>query len=293
MPTYDYDAQALVPTASKTAAYTAAVNDLVIVDASSSSVAITLPTAPPDLSTVGVKRYDATFNAANVPTVAPGGADAFLGGSTSAVPLLSQGQTIIYQYSASRAQWIARSTDQPLPPGFVPADYGYIGWAYDPISAYASNLAITAGQAYFTLVPVRQATKVTNVVLHVGAAGSGLTSGQCFAGLFDGNGNLLSATADQSTNWQTAGLWVMPLTAAQSVAAGWYFVGFFANGTTLPKFFYNAAALSGIGDSGRGPGVNFSRGRFNTDTTHTGLTTAFHTPATLGGTNDAFWAAVS
>lgn len=114
MTIHDYDAKELVPTAAKTSSYTAAVNDLVIVDGTSSSVAITLPTAPHDRSTVAVKRWDATYTSANTPTVAPGGSDAFLGGSTTPANLYLQGQVFIFQYSASRTQWIVRSTDEPL-----------------------------------------------------------------------------------------------------------------------------------------------------------------------------------
>jgi hypothetical protein len=114
MSTLAYTAQVLVPTTVKTAAYTAAVNDLVIVDGTSSSVPITLPTAPPDMSSVAVKRYDATFTPANIPTIAPGGSDAFLGGGTTPAQLALQGQVYIFQYQASTAQWLVRSTDQPL-----------------------------------------------------------------------------------------------------------------------------------------------------------------------------------
>lgn len=128
MVTHYYDALALVPTATKTAAYTAAVSDLVIVDATSSSVPITLPTAPPDLTSVGVKRQDATYTSANVPTIAPGGSDAFLGGGTTPLQLKLQGQVFILQYSASLAQWIVRSTDEPL---------GALDSRYEPLEQFA------------------------------------------------------------------------------------------------------------------------------------------------------------
>lgn len=114
MTLYAYDAQALVPTAAKTSAYTAAVNDLVIVDGTGSSVAITLPTTPADRAVVAVQRWDATYTVGNVPTVAPGGSDAFLGGSTTPAQLLFQGQIYVFQYSASRTQWIVRAIDEPL-----------------------------------------------------------------------------------------------------------------------------------------------------------------------------------
>ncbi len=46
MTLYAYDAQALAPTAAETSAYTAAVDDLVIVDGTSSSLGLTRPALP-------------------------------------------------------------------------------------------------------------------------------------------------------------------------------------------------------------------------------------------------------
>lgn len=173
--------------------------------------------------------------------------------------------------------------------GFAPADYGFIAWSYDPATAYANNI-ITAGQANLMLIPVRAATTITNVITHVAVAGATLTSGQCFAGLFNSSGTLLSATADQSTAWQSVGLKTMALTSAQSVAAGLYYVGIFGNGTTLPQFYYNGAAKAGVGAST----TIGSTPRMVIDTTNTGLTTAFHSPATLTSANAPYyWAAVS
>ena len=114
MTIYAYNARSLVPTSTKTSAYTASVDDLVIVDGTSSSIVITLPTAPADLSCVGVVRSDATYTAANTPTVAVGGSDAFLGGSTTAAQLVLQQQMLIFQYRASTSQWIISNADEPL-----------------------------------------------------------------------------------------------------------------------------------------------------------------------------------
>lgn len=290
----------LVPTSTKTSAYTASVNDLVIVDGTSGSPVITLPTAPPNLSCVGVKRYDATYAAGNIPTVAPGGSDAFLGGSTTPAQLLLQGQVFILQYNSATAQWFVRSTDEPLSGldsrylsatgNFSPSDYGYISWSYDPAFGASASTAPTAGQAYGVLVPIRQNTTITNVVLSIGFAGATLTSGQCFAGLMDHSGNLLSATADQSTTWQSAGLKTMALTAPQAVTPGMYYVAFFGNGTTMPKFWYSGVLFPN--DSAGGQFTSSPRNA--ADTTHTGLTTAFHTPATFTAlATTPFWAAVS
>lgn len=111
-----YDEQALIATTSKTSNYTAAVDDLVIVDGHSGSPVITLPTSPSGPApTVGVKRLDSTsFTSGNTPTIAVAGGNAFLGGSTTAINLILQGHTYILQYDPSRSQWIVVSTDVPV-----------------------------------------------------------------------------------------------------------------------------------------------------------------------------------
>jgi hypothetical protein len=175
------------------------------------------------------------------------------------------------------------------PPGtFAPADYGYISWNYDPIMANG-GLIIVAGEAYLSLVPVRSGATITNVVLDVNTVGSSLTSGQCFAGLFNSSGALLSATADQSTAWASTGLKTMALTTPQTVTPGLYYVGFFANGTTMPKFEYFSNAVATIGATGS----MAVHPRAVLDTTHTGLTTAFPSTATLSASLNTYWAAVS
>lgn len=171
---------------------------------------------------------------------------------------------------------------------FNPVDYGWISWNYDPTLANTSTTGPTAGQAYLSLLPIRIATTVTNVILNIATAGSGLTSGQCFAGLFNSSGTLLAATADQSSPWATPGLKTQALTTPQAISAGIYYVGIFGNGTTLPKFRYISTA---IGVNG---GQFTASPRYVIDSTNTGLTTAFHSPATLTSVASLpFWAAVS
>jgi hypothetical protein len=65
----------LTPTATKTAAYTAAVNDLVVVNATSANVPITLPTAPADKSMIAVKMIAVGTGFGTSITV--GGSDVF------------------------------------------------------------------------------------------------------------------------------------------------------------------------------------------------------------------------
>ena len=93
---------ALAPTAVKTSAYTAAVNDLVPVDLTSASVTVTLPAAPADKAQVAVKVV--TAGSSHSLTVAASGSDVFnksAGDTTLTFSLVNQGA--ILQYKASGA----------------------------------------------------------------------------------------------------------------------------------------------------------------------------------------------
>lgn len=87
---------ALTPTALKTANYTAAAGDLVLVDASGGNITITLPAAPADLAPVGIERIDSS---ANTVTIARGGTDKFYTGTGPT------SFTLPLQYSYARLQY--------------------------------------------------------------------------------------------------------------------------------------------------------------------------------------------
>lgn len=107
-----YAAQ-LVPTAVKTANYTAAASDLVACDTTSGSFTVTLPNAPPDGTRVVVKHV--IQGSANTVTVACAGSDVFnkTSGATSAT-LTLLAQAIQVQYKASSHIWYVVADDLPL-----------------------------------------------------------------------------------------------------------------------------------------------------------------------------------
>jgi len=167
-----------------------------------------------------------------------------------------------------------------------PADHNLLEWAYDPALAVNNSLP-TAGTVNWVRIKVRRARTVTNVVLYVATAGSTLTSGQCFAALYTGDGNLLSDTGNMSTTWNSAGSKTMPLNAPQSVTPGNYILGFVSNGTTQPAFARSAgSAIVNVGLVG-GAAARFG-------TANTGVTTAM--PAALspmGPVGVGWWGALS
>jgi hypothetical protein len=152
------------------------------------------------------------------------------------------------------------------------ADSGVLAWSFDPASMY-SGLALNAGLLYLAAVPIRQQMTVSNILHFVSAAGSGLTSGQNLACLYQ-NGQLQGVTADQSAAWASTGLKTAALTAPATLLPGMAYAGFFGNGTTRAALAQSASsAFNGIVNAG-----NASRAVY--DSSHTGLTTA--PPATLG-----------
>lgn len=161
-----------------------------------------------------------------------------------------------------------------------PGDQGLISWSMDPGIVSSQTAPNAAGTAHVVRLRVDVATTITNIFLRVGVAGSGLTSGQCFAALYQG-GNLLAQTADQSTAWALTGTKTMPLSTPQAVAAGFVDVLFWANGTTLPQFI-RGSTLADFTNVGGAATPRFSRA-------NTGLTTT--APASIGArTNDTAFA---
>lgn len=289
------------PTAVKTANYTASAGDLVPCDVSGGSFAVTFPTAPADGTNVMLKLVKNNAANSNTLTYNTAGSDVIdiaSGATSGTVTLPGRGKR--FQYYAASHIWYEISSDDQLSQFdarytsglFLPSDYGFLAWNFDPVKAYTAGTVLTAGEQYLELLPIRQATTITNVIFQINTAGATLTSGENFAGLFDHTGALLSATADQSTVWTSTGTKVMALTTPQSVAAGMYYVGWFANGTTTPKLQIDAASNPNLGVP---TGSQFlTNPRSVLDTTHTGLTTAFHSPATLTASASNYtWVAVS
>lgn len=102
----------LVPAPVQTAAYSAQVSDLVPVDLTTQSVAVTLPTSPADKSQVGVEIV--TAGASHTCTVVTGGTDVLYktGGGTT-YTLSVQGENALFEYQLSGAIWHVVSSGAP------------------------------------------------------------------------------------------------------------------------------------------------------------------------------------
>lgn len=106
-----YWTAALTQTAVQTANCTASPNQLVRVDTTSGNVTVTLPSAPPAGTVVGVKMV--TLGGSNTVTVTTVAGDVFNkagGGTTATLSLSGQGQLLEYQGGI----WLVISDDLPL-----------------------------------------------------------------------------------------------------------------------------------------------------------------------------------
>jgi hypothetical protein len=129
----------------------------------------------------------------------------------------------------------------------------FLGWSFD--AAHASGTAIlgTAGSVYGTAIQLPSPQTVSNLWYDITTAGGTLTSGDCWALLFNAAGTLIGQSADQHTIWATAGVGGTAaggtaLTASAtgsltSLPAGTYYGAVVATGTTLPTFATSAAPV--------------------------------------------------
>lgn len=97
----------LVPTATKTGAYTAAVGDLAMMNVAGGGTALLLPSAPADKAQVGYRAIGATTAVPLVITA--GGSDTIgtAGATTASIPLADE--VGVLQYQAASTRWLAVS----------------------------------------------------------------------------------------------------------------------------------------------------------------------------------------
>ena len=167
-------------------------------------------------------------------------------------------------------------------PGFdayywSPADMGLLAETF-PIHENATGTILpTAGRIECFRLKVPQAGWCTNVDVSLSAVGATLTAGQNFGALFHRDGTLIAQTTDQSAAWvaSTPVLKNMPLASGPVyLAVGEYYVGVWANGSTLPTFHRSTSFVAATLNRGA------AAPNFRVCSANTGLTTT--APATLG-----------
>lgn len=179
-------------------------------------------------------------------------------------------------------------TNEPALNGLNPASFGSLGWTVDPMVC-ASSAQISPGKVFLNQFTATVTGPIGHLLYNVATAGVTLTAGQCGLAVYD-NGEaaanvltLLGQTADQSTAWLTGGYLDTALLASVNVVQGdSYYVGWLANGTTVPFFSRGgnmAALLTNINQS--------SGGLVRAGMTVAGSLTAFPTTIAYAGMNNA------
>jgi hypothetical protein len=164
--------------------------------------------------------------------------------------------------------------------GFQPADHNLDAWTFDPALAQGSSTP-TAGVLQLGKIKLGAAASVASIIATVTATGTGLTSGQNFAGLYNSSGTLLATTADQTSAWGTTGAKTMTLTGGPyTLAAGTYYGALLANASTTPPTF-----LTGHSSSSSTLNIGLTIGRYVTS--GSGLT-ALPSSVTLASASASF-----
>lgn len=168
--------------------------------------------------------------------------------------------------------------------------YGFVALPYDPVSAGASSL-LASGTVYMIRVDIAAPATFTTITIPIFTAGSGLTAGQNFAGVYTAAGTRVAVTADQSAAWATSGVKSMALTAPYAAAAGTYYIALLANGTTPPGVLRSVStgAVEGVLNFGLTPATaRWTTGPTGQTTLPLSVTMASRTLA-----NISFWAGIS
>jgi hypothetical protein len=180
---------------------------------------------------------------------------------------------------------------------FTPAEAGVIAWNFDPGLVQSSSIP-ASGAITLIRVNLRSARSITNVAVGVGVIGSGLTSGQNFAGLYAGQtagaytaGQLIGVSADQTTPWGTTGLKTAALAGGPfAVPAGFCWVAILSNvSTTVPSFIRGGAQAAAFANAG----CTASTARWATSSSTGTTLPSTITPSASALTGITYWAAVS
>lgn len=174
---------------------------------------------------------------------------------------------------------------------FLPQDAGFRAWNDDP--ARIGSSAVPASNTIQAIrVEVRAPMTITNVVLFQFTAGTGLTSSQCFAGLYNSSGVQIGVTADQSTAWGsgTSVFKTMALAGGPFVIGpGFYWVLAVQNGSSNLAWgrFQNQTATNA------NAGLSVANSRWATAGTGTSLPGSFTPSSALTQTALEYWAGLS
>lgn len=128
-----------------------------------------------------------------------------------------------------------------------PSYHGAIAWTLDPPLANASA-AMGAGKLYYGEIVLRQPVFIASPKISIYIASGGATMNNCYVGLCDNTGALLSVSADQSANWTGTGTKTITLSTGNlNLAAGTYYIALLCgNGSSTPPSLQRGSGTGGV-----------------------------------------------
>lgn len=296
----------LTPTGIKTGNYTAQPGDFVIVQsAANRSVTITFPAGAATGSLAGVKLINGT----GFPVIVQAaGTDVFdvLPAGTTGIEMYTTGATFIAQYQAANTTWYIQSASYTEPatipslpatgvlPGApaansaLPHDLGFVTWSYDPayLNSPLAGTALSSGTIYLVMCQVRATAVLSNAfAAWITSAGSGLTAGQNFVGVYSAVGTRLGVSADVTGAFGAGGAFSAGFTQNVTVVPPYVWAAFLSNGT-VPPSFARTVSQAGVLANGNLSAVN---ARFGTVSgTFTSLPSSVNT-ALINTAATAYW----
>ena len=176
------------------------------------------------------------------------------------------------------------------PTNFDALSSGYKAWTFPAEQVSGTGQSSGAGVITMGKVLVNSTQSVSNIYLYINTGGSGLTSGQNFAGVYNSSGTLVATTADLTTPWAGTGWMTHALVGAPyGLSQGAYWVAIMSNGTTRPAFGKNNNLLSGALYNGLLTTANL---RFCTNGTGTTALPSSITPSSNVTSNVPYWFAL-
>lgn len=125
------------------------------------------------------------------------------------------------------------------------AALGFLAMNYDPALG-AAGTTVAAGVVNMIRFDLMRAATLSTVTVGVTTAGTTLTAGQNFAGIYDSAGTLVAVSADQTVAWGTTGEKNIAMAVPYAAAAGAYYAALLSNGTTPPNFLRSATGAAGV-----------------------------------------------
>ena len=146
---------------------------------------------------------------------------------------------------------------------------GMIAETFPRILITAGTILV-GGTAYFSSIPLRKGTLVSNITVAVNTPGVSMTLSKL--GLYDTAGNRLTVSADQAAAWESSGLKTAPVTPYTVPTTGRYFVGLIGAGGTLPVIMRTGLVIpqvSGLAFGSNAPLLFSLTGKSDLDATVT------------------------